>query len=148
MLNADIVKDVMRLSVRSISLWLTTAIAVVAVIFGVRAASAPDLKIQGSYKILVRGDYTGDGNAAVGAQSVTINAKVKDAAGNELHLVASSLKMENGRFHGTGKMGGTDVRVNGRVDPPGNLLKAARLTATFGSTTEPTGRIVGDRKGS
>lgn len=138
----------MRLPVRSISLWLITAAAVVGVIVAVKAATAPEPKIQGSYKILVRGDYTGDGNAAVGAKSVTITAKVTDSAGNRVNFVAANLKMENGRFSGTGKMGGTDLRVNGRVDPPGNSLKAARLTATFGNTTGPTGRIVGDRRGN
>ena len=122
--------------------------AVMAAIVAVKGATPPDTSIPGSYKVLVRGDYTGDGNAAVGAKSVTINAQLTDSAGNAVHFIAANLKMENGRFNGTGKLGGVDVRVSGRVDPPGSMLKAARLTATFGNGTGPGGRIVGERRGS
>lgn len=138
----------MRAPIRTISVCLITAVAVAGMYIGVRAATAPDTSILGSYKVLVRGDFTGDGNAAVGAKSVTITAQVKDAAGNQVQFLAANLKMENGRFNGTGRVGGADVRVSGRVDPPGDLLKSARLTATFTGATDVVGRVMGERRGN
>ena len=138
----------MRLRIRSISIGLIATAVALSAMFIVKAATAPDPNVLGSYKVLIRGDYAGDGNAAVGAKSVTITGQVTDSAGNKVNFHAANLKMENGRFMGTGRIGGSDVRVNGRVDPPGTSLKAARLTATFGNTTGPSGRIMGDRRGN
>ena len=77
---ADTVRETMRLRIRSISIGLIATAVALSAMFIVKAATAPDPNVLGSYKVLIRGDYVGDGNAAVGAKSVTITGQVTDSA--------------------------------------------------------------------
>jgi hypothetical protein len=112
------------------------------------AAPGPPPKTTGAYDVNVRGYYTGTGHAAVGAKSITITVRVKDEAGNAGNLVVPSLRIEDGRFSGTGTIMGKPVTLSGRIDAPdGEVVKAARLTCTLGTLDGKHARVVGSKKG-
>lgn len=112
------------------------------------SAAGPPAHDTGAYDVRVRGRYTGEGHAAVGAHSVTITARVKDEDGNEGTLVAPNLRVQKGRFSGAGTIMGKSVTLSGRIDvPDGELVKVARLTCTYTTSDGQRGRAVGHRKG-
>jgi hypothetical protein len=98
---------------------------------------------QGSYKLEFRGAFTGSGNAAVAATSVTIDGLVRDASGNTGNLIAPNLTLRNGRFRGTGTAMGLPIILSGRVDPPADVLRVSRLVCTYRTSQGRFGRIVG-----
>src|SRR5437763_1417869 len=102
---------------------------------------------NGSYKITFAGALTGDGNAAVGANNVNINApQLKDAYGNDAHLIAPGLDLTNGRFNGTGTFNGQTCQISGRVEAPDNqTLFVARFSALITLADGPHGRAIGSR---
>jgi hypothetical protein len=102
---------------------------------------------NGSYKVVFAGAYEGRGNAAVGAQSVTITGQLIDqATGTKSNFVAPNLSLTNGRFRGSGKVGQATVTVSGRIEEPdGTLVKVARILANFSTPPGAAGRIVGEK---
>lgn len=126
----------------------------------------------GTFLIVVRGYFTSDSSnsgantASVTSGSVTLHAQVKDDAGNSYTLDASNLRISDSyHFSGTGTVGGTQVTIDGHVDPadPSNatgnghdqghshqVVSQTRLECTYttgGDRSNPrhSGRIVGTR---
>jgi hypothetical protein len=125
-------------------LFLTTVTTVTVAL----AASRPPRGTQGAYDIRIGGYVRGTGNAAVGATSVTITARVRDEDGNTGTLVAPALPITDGRFIGTGMLMGKTLRLSGRIDAPdGELVPIARITGTFTVSDGHHGRVIGSRKG-
>jgi len=112
------------------------------------SAAPPD--VTGAYEVIVKGAVTGNGTIAVGAKSVTINLKVTNGAGESGHLIAANVKMENGRFAGTGTVFGKAMSISGRIDPAESQgqPRAACIQATFSAGEDLGGRIVGFRRGA
>jgi len=128
--------------------------------YGTALAQAPSA-ISGTYKILVRGNYTGEGTAIVSDGFVTIQAQVKDDNGFEGTLTITQAGLVGDHFKGTGTVMGGQLTVQGRVeakdpDPkaPGNgnagqaadvdaVVNDARIGATFAGPRGRGGRIVG-----
>lgn len=125
------------------------ALAAASLLFGTAAFAVPGgpAGTQGSYKVTCRGSLEGDGRAALGAKSVTINLKLRDAAtGDTCYFNAAGVDVENGRFNGVGKLGNDDAPVCGRIEPAdGQIVKKDRLC---GTVTLPRGgfvRFTGER---
>jgi hypothetical protein len=129
--------------------------------YGTALAQAP-ATISGAYKILIRGNYTGEGVATVTEGFVTIDANVKDDNGFEGKLTITQAGLVGDHFKGTGTVMGGALTVQGRVeakdpDPkaPGNgngaqnaagadpVVSDARIGATFAGPRGRGGRIVG-----
>jgi hypothetical protein len=60
-----------------------------------------------------------------------------------------NLKLENGRFAGTGTIFGKTMSISGRIDPAAGQgpPRAACIQATFSAGNDHGGRIVGFRRG-
>lgn len=101
----------------------------------------PTPKVQGKYIIRIAGYYTGSGTAQASADGIKISARVKDPSGKEYSFQSGRLDVVDDRFSGTGTLDGTEVRIDGRLDPrdgngkgKGNeVLKNGRMTFTFGA---------------
>ena len=129
-------------------------------------------QFSGTFLIVVRGFFTSDSSnssantASVTSTSVTLHARVKDDAGNSYTLDASNLRIsDNYHFSGTGTIGGTQVTIDGHVDPTDptdstsnghgqghnhQVVSQTRLECTYTTTGNRTnerhsGRIVGTR---
>jgi len=96
----------------------------------------PTAKVQGQYIIRIAGYYSGSGTAQATSDGIKISAKVKDPAGKQYAFQAKQLDIVDDRFSGTGLLEGTEVQIDGRLDPrdgKGNeVLKNGRMTFTFG----------------
>lgn len=104
-------------------------------------------RLNGSYKVTIRGAFTGEGTAAVGNRNVNINIpQARDAAGNRVHLHVRGALDAKGKFKATGTLRGAAVTVEGRIDPPGGVVRKARLGADY-EAGELRGRIMGERNG-
>jgi hypothetical protein len=117
-----------------------------AVGFGTLGHRPPPTEILGSYVVEVRGALVGSGHAAVGASAVTINAQVRDDSGNTGMLIAPGLTLRGYRFSGSGSLAGLPVRITGRIDPPGQSLKTARMVCTLDTSRNCHARVVGGKK--
>lgn len=125
---------------------------------GTALAQAPSA-ISGTYKILIRGNYTGEGVATVSDGFVTITATIKDDNGYQGTLTINQAGLVGDHFKGTGTVMGGALTVQGRVeakdpDPkagpantdPNNtdpVVSDARIGATFAGPLGRGGRIVG-----
>lgn len=117
----------------------------------------------GHFTVLVRGHWTGQGDATVAAGALQIVATVTDDQGNVGTLSALDLKIVDGHFTGAGTVFGLDMKVDGRVEaedpaPAGKVtgkgkgngsndqqvVLNARIGATFTAGTHG-GRIAGSR---
>jgi hypothetical protein len=132
-------------------------------------------QFSGTFLIFVRGFFTSDpsnssaNTASVTSTSVSLHARLKDDAGNSYTLDASNLRItDNYHFSGTGTIGGTQVTIDGHVDPSdptdstGNgrgqghghqVVSQTRLECTYTTNSDRanerhSGRIVGTRQGS
>jgi len=111
-------------------------------------AAPPD--VTGAYDVTVKGSVVGKGTIAVGAKSVTIILKVTNEAGEAGELIAANVKMEHGRFAGTGTVFGRPMTISGRIDPAETQgpPRTACIQATFSAGDDLGGRIVGFRRGA
>lgn len=107
---------------------------------------AADPRVQGAYALEYRGYLEGTGIAAVSAKAVTVNAHVKDPAGSAGNFVAPNLPIVDGRFQGKATVLGLDVSLSGRLDPPDETVRTARLVCTYTLSNGMHGRFIGLRK--
>jgi len=136
---------------------LIAAAAFVLPVFLVGTVALAKKNANGGYAVKVVGEYSGQGTAQVTASSVTITANVTDEGGQKYGLQIN-LPVVNGRFLGQGSLGGSSIKVSGRVDggdpAPGGgkgkgnggkpVLTNARITVLFITADEHVGRVVGD----
>jgi hypothetical protein len=116
---------------------------------------------QGTYHILVRGYYTGEGTALVSGDHVTITATVKTDQGISSNLNASC-SLSGDHFTGTTVLMGGTATIQGRVEAPdpgagkgnGNgsnvpnqdqVVQHPRIGATFVVTNGHGGRFSGTK---
>ena len=118
-----------------------TALLLYALIAFPSRSSATD--VNGTYTVQVAGFGRGTGTCTVTPQSVSVQCSIRDDAGNAHALTAETLKRDGYRFRGNGTLGSTTVRISGRIDPPNTPQSASRLQATFVTTDNRSGRIVG-----
>jgi hypothetical protein len=112
---------------------------------------------QGSYHILVRGYYNGEGTAQVSGDHVTISATVKDDKGITSSLSATC-SLTGDHFSGTTVVMGGTATIQGRVEAPdpgagkGNgsnppnqdqVVQHSRIGATFIVSNGHGGRFSG-----
>lgn len=131
--------------VRQICVLLVAAAMVASLGAGQGRRKAPASTL-GAYQVDFRGALTGRGNATVTPTAVSLQALLRDTAGNTANFVASSLALKDGRFSGTGTMAGLPVRVVGRVDPPSDIVPVARLSCTVVTSAGEAGRGLGGRR--
>src|SRR5690606_15230008 len=98
---------------------------------GGTVSGGPPPHQTGSYNLTFGGYFTGMGNGAVGAQSVSINAKVKDPNGDEVHIVIANIHIEASRISGTFSVAGGTMAVQGRLEAAGGAVRANRLVITY-----------------
>ncbi|MDB5300026.1 MAG: hypothetical protein JWO87_1689 [Phycisphaerales bacterium] len=104
--------------------------------------------VIGAYRIEVGGFYVGHGTGSVGSGSATVDAQVKDDAG-QVGAFHAHLTLAHGHFRGTGTVMGYTLTCEGRVDPAdAKANKAAvlikpRLVGTFTASNGHHGRIIG-----
>src|SRR6266699_1047629 len=122
-------------------------IMVLACVFSLKPGEAapPDSTI-GSYRLLFRGVYSGEGTGAVNANNVMIRGNLIDEGGNRINFVAPTLALDGSHFHDEVTVAGRTIRVTGRVDPSGGALQKARLVCTFTVVGVGHGRVAGDHK--
>ena len=100
-------------------------------------------QIFGEYTFVLRGFLRGTGRATVHSNAVLITAHVRDDSGNTYSLRALPLPLKGYRFAGNGTAGGLPIRLRGRIDPPGEILRTARLSCLVDDAQGRHGRIVG-----
>ncbi len=103
---------------------------------------------NGSYTLIFAGQFTGDGHAAVGANSVAvIQGNVTDATtGATGKFKANNLALDDGHFTGTGTVMGIPVTITGRVEAAdGKTILVPRIICTFSTAAGAGGRIVGEK---
>src|SRR5947208_646949 len=93
-------------------------------------AAPPDSTI-GTYRLLFRGVYSGEGMGVVNANNVMIRGNLVDEGGNRINFAAPALALDGSHFHDEVMVAGRRIRVSGRVDPSGGPLQKARLVCTF-----------------
>ena len=128
-------------------------LAFVATASVVRAQGGPGTEPHhptGNYKVSSRGDYSGEGHAAVGANSVNLQLQlINPETGISGNLHIPHMVVKDGRFKGTGTFAGRTVSVSGRVDAPdGRVVKKARLMGTISISDGTYCRVVGERESS
>ena len=106
-------------------------------------------RYTGNFKAIARGYYRGSGQITVGANSVKISIQIdEDGESNYSRTLQAVLKLDEGRFHGTGSIGGAPIDLDGRVEVGDNAghgnVKAPRIFCTYGANGQ-YGRIVGIR---
>ena len=151
-----------------VSRWVPMLLAVAALGWLPAAARAASSKqaddYTGSYRVLIRGFWMGEGTATVGPGGISIVARVQDESGRAGTLTTGSLRINNHRVTGSGTVMGAGMTVWGRVDaadgpvgpvgpvngePQGPkhgkpVLMVARLELTFAAGGH-AGRIAGGR---
>ena len=113
-----------------------------------RSPSAPPPRINGSYRVKFAGTVNGEGKAVVSAKKVKLNGRLTDRTGNELDFSTPDLDLDASeyRFKGVGTLGGSPVKVSGRLDPDDKTLKKCRIVATFVASDGNAGRAVGEHQ--
>jgi hypothetical protein len=106
----------------------------------------PPPSTLGAYRVQFRGALSGDGNAAVSAQGVIMTARLRDENGNVGNFRAQNLSLNRGRFSGSGTYTGLPVQISGRVDPPADALRTARLVCTIQTSTARYSRALGVKR--
>jgi hypothetical protein len=110
---------------------------------------SPPRPCEGTYNVLIRGDYQGSGTATVSGNAVQITAQVTDSHGTH-GTFSFSGPMVNQRFKGTGSMMESTASVSGRVDSidnsasRGSILKTNRLVSTVSTSSGHFARIAGE----
>ncbi|HEY8749003.1 MAG TPA: hypothetical protein VIM11_13560 [Tepidisphaeraceae bacterium] len=118
---------------------------------------------DGTYRIFVRGYYTGDGTATVTGGFVSIDADIRDDSGAKGKLIVTQIGLVGNLFKGTGTLMGGAMTVSGRVEaadpaaaPAGkgngnqaadaeHVVNDARIAATYKGPLERQGRFAGAR---
>lgn len=140
---------------------IAAGIACTLLAYGTTLAQAPQTPAaaNGSYSILIRGYYTGDGVATVNGGVVFISAKVHDDSGRAGTLSATQITMVGDHFGGPATVMGMTVTLQGRVDAAdpttGNtvidaaaIVTDARMQATFVDPHGHSGRLAGTKQKS
>ena len=87
---------------------------------------------KGNYTLSFAGDFRGTGTAKINPVHLNVDANLTTASGASVTLKIKNLKLDDGKFLGTGTLDGQDVQVSGRVDgPEGGIVTFARLSLIF-----------------
>lgn len=103
----------------------------------------PKPVVYGTYEVECRGYYVGRLKATVGPGLVTITGDVTSEDGKKATVLATA-PLVGYRFTGVGTAGPGALKLNGRVDPPDDMVVKPRLVCTWSTApTNETGRMVG-----
>ena len=128
-----------------VCLMCAAAILLGGALVAVRTPAAAHPKIYGSYKVVFAGSSNGTGKAVVTPKTVKLDGTLVDAQGKKFDFSAASLAIDSStyRFKGVGTLGGSPLKVSGRLDPDNKTLKQCRIVATFLAADGKVGRVVG-----
>ncbi|MDB5327075.1 MAG: hypothetical protein JWM57_2644 [Phycisphaerales bacterium] len=129
--RASIISAGRTAGVLSLALLMLCATAVA------KPGSRPGTK--GKYDLVFYGSFKGTGTAKINPAHLTLDADLTSDTGPAGKLDVPKLQIDDGRFNGTGTLGGQPVDVSGRVDAPeGGIVKIARISVTLRT---PDGRV-------
>ena len=99
----------------------------------------------GDYDLDFKGDFTGSGTAKINPAHLTFKVELQGVNGPGGTLDVPKLKVENGRFNGTGTLGGQPVDITGRVDAgEGGVVSVNRLVVTIRTKDGRVARAFGE----
>ena len=116
---------------------LVLALLMVCATADAKPGSRPGTK--GKYDMVFYGSFKGTGQAKINPAHLTLDADLTSDTGPAGKLSVPKMQVNDGRFDGTGTLGGQPVDVSGRVDAPeGGIVKVARISVTLRT---PDGRV-------
>lgn len=104
--------------------------------------------LNGSYQMVVAGDFVGEGNTVVTPKSVHINVQLTGQDDQKLHLNIPNMPLSEGNFQGEKSIDGTLVKVTGRIEAAdGTIVLQHRVTCIISTADGRFARGVAYRKG-